>query len=125
MHWNVNEGIWRRQWTPGSDVFRTEGWSQLHKSGALALEARDSFICTFPGLNILRIFFKKHAFLSCLWFPLDSTFLSFLSCLQQAGRRGMSAYSQEQLKASQELWALCSMEEENIYFGLESYCFNY
>lgn len=40
-------------------------------------------------------------------------------------RRQVSAYPQEQLKATQELWALCSMEEENIYFGLESYCFNY
>lgn len=55
--------------------------------------------------------------------PLDSFFPFHASCSTREGE--VSAYSQEQLKASQELWALCSMKEENIYFGLESYCFNY
>lgn len=91
----------------------------------MALEAGVvGFICTFLGLNILRTYKKSTPFF-CVY---DSHWMEaiFLPCLLQPSEgEEVPAYSQEQLKASQELWALCSVEEENIYFGLESYCFNY
>lgn len=75
------------------------------------------------GLNIFEDL--KRAFIS---FPFMIPFrASFpIPCfMQHKGRRGGVGLFPEQLKASQELWALCSTEEGNIYFGLESYCFNY
>lgn len=129
-NWNLNENLLARltagAFPPTCPWLQTQTLGRTERTRALTVWSQRCWILfALFWVTYFENFFKR-AFLSSLFMiPIGLYLFSFPCFIQQKGRRGVISLFPRTAKTSQELRVLCSMEEENIYFGLESYCFNY